>query len=173
MKKITKVTNILKKEKVDYLFISASENIAWLLNIRGTDSDFSPLPNCFLVIDKFLRIYLFCDLNKIDMKFKKKLNFIKIFEINELEKFLNKISNKNFLIDSLTCSVFFKNIIEKYNIVKINTDPIYYLKSQKNNREIKNIKKIHEYDGASLTKFLFWIQNNFKKKKNYRIISSE
>ena len=60
---------------------------------------------------------------------------------------------------------FFKDIVEKYNIIKINTDPIYYLKSQKNNREIKNIKKIHEYDGASLTKFLFWIQNNFKKKK--------
>ena len=165
LEKIRKLKSFFFKKNIDIMLITSSENIAWLLNIRGTDSDFSPLPNCFLVIDKFLRIYLFCDLNKIDMKFKKKLNFIKIFEINELEKFLNKISNKNFLIDSLTCSVFFKNIIEKYNIVKINTDPIYYLKSQKNNREIKNIKKIHEYDGASLTKFLFWIQNNFKKKK--------
>ena len=112
-----------------------------------------------------MRIKLFCDLKKIGSKFKKRLNFIKIFEINELENILKKISNKNFLIDDHTCSVFYKDIIEKYNIIKINTDPIYYLKSQKNSREIKNTKKIHEYDGASLTKFLFWIQNNFKKKK--------
>tara|TARA_A100001011_G_scaffold337692_1_gene368028 strand:- start:4128 stop:5846 length:1719 start_codon:yes stop_codon:yes gene_type:complete len=165
LEKIRKLKSFFHKKDVDIMLVTSSENIAWLLNIRGRDSDFSPLPNCFLIIDKLMRIKLFCDLKKIGSKFKKRLNFIKIFEINELENILKKISNKNFLIDDHTCSVFFKDIIEKYNIIKINTDPIYYLKSQKNSREIKNTKKIHEYDGASLTKFLFWIQNNFKKKK--------
>ena len=46
-----------------------------------------------------------------------------------------------------------------------NTDPIYLCKSKKNNIEIKNAKKIHELDGAALTKFLFWIKVNFKKRK--------
>ena len=51
------------------------------LNIRGNDSNYSPIPNCFLIIDKQMRIFLFCDLKKIDKKFKNKLSFINIIEI--------------------------------------------------------------------------------------------
>ena len=47
--KINKLLNILKKKKVDFQFISASENIAWLLNIRGKDSEFTPMPNACLL----------------------------------------------------------------------------------------------------------------------------
>ena len=54
------------------MLLTASENIAWLLNIRGHDSDFSPLPNCYLIIDKKMQFYLFSDLNKVDSKFQKK-----------------------------------------------------------------------------------------------------
>ena len=147
------------------MFVTSSENVAWLLNIRGHDSNFSPIPNCYLIIDNQMKVFLFCDLKKIDTKFKKKLNFISILEIDELDKFLRKIKYKKFLIDDLTCSVFYKNIIKENNKILKITDPIYLLKSQKNNIEISNTKKIHEYDGAALTKFLFWVQNNFKKKK--------
>ena len=156
---------IFFKNNIDVMLVTSSENIAWLLNIRGQDSDFSPIPNCFLIIDKQMRIFLFCDLKKIDTRFKKKLSFIYILEIGELHNFLRKIKRKNFSIDSLTCSVFFKSIIKKDNNILLNTDPIYFLKSQKNNIEINNTKKIHEYDGAALTKFIFWVQKNFKKKK--------
>tara|TARA_B100000029_G_scaffold184781_1_gene182346 strand:- start:62 stop:967 length:906 start_codon:yes stop_codon:yes gene_type:complete len=44
-------------------------------------------------------------------------------------------------------------------------DPIHFLKSIKNNTEIKNIKKSHLTDGVALTKFLFWLKKNFKKRK--------
>ncbi len=147
------------------MLITSSENVAWLLNIRGKDSNFSPIPNCFLIVDKYINVFLFCDLEKIDNKFKKKLSFIKFLETNKLEKFLKKINNKSFLIDSSTCSIFYRKIIKKNNNIIKDIDPIYFYKSQKNNVEINNTKKIHEFDGAALTKFLFWIKNNYKKKK--------
>ena len=155
------------------MLITSSENVAWLLNIRGNDSNYSPIPNCFLIIDKQMRIFLFCDLKKIDKKFKNKLSFINIIEITELENFLKKMNNKNFLIDGLTCSVFFKDIIKKNNKILNNSDPIYFLKSQKNKIEIKNTKKIHEYDGAALTKFIFWLKSNFKKGNITEISAQE
>ena len=49
-KKIQKIVKWLKKTKINYLFISAPENVAWLLNIRGHDSPFSPIPNCRLLV---------------------------------------------------------------------------------------------------------------------------
>ena len=41
------------------MLVTSSENIAWLLNIRGNDSNFSPIPNCFSLIDKQMKIFLF------------------------------------------------------------------------------------------------------------------
>ena len=58
LQKIFKVCSYLKKNKSDYLFITAPENIAWLLNIRGYDNPTSPIPNCYLVISKKRNIYL-------------------------------------------------------------------------------------------------------------------
>ncbi len=165
LEKILNLKKEFKKKNLDLMLITSSENIAWLLNIRGRDSNYSPLPNSFLIIDKKLRTFLFCDLRKIDIKLKKKLGFVKILKIKELDNFINKIKNKNFLIDKLTCSIHYKNIILKNNKINKDEDPIYLLKSQKNITEINNIKKIHEYDGAAVTKFLFWIKNNFRKKK--------
>jgi len=165
LRKFKKLKKNFYENNIDIMLITSSENVAWLLNIRGNDSDYSPIPNCFLIIDKQMKFFLFCDLKKINNKFKKKLYFINILEINELDNFIKKIKNKNFLVDSSTCSIYYKNIIQKNNIIKKDIDPIYLLKSQKNNIEISNIKKIHEYDGAALTKFLFWIQKNYKKKK--------
>ena len=172
-KKIRNLKKHFYKNNIDILLVTSSENVAWLLNIRGHDSEFSPIPNCFLIIDKKLRIFLFCDLKKINKKFQKKLNFINILEINELENFLNRIKNKNFSIDSLTCSIFYKNIIQQNNVILKSTDPIYFFKSLKNKVEIMNTKKIHEYDGAAITKFLFWVKNNFKKKKITEITAQE
>ena len=161
------------KNKIDVMLITSSENIAWLLNIRGHDSDYSPIPNCYLFIDKKKRIFLFCDLTKVNSEFKKKLSFVHFLQINKLENFLQRIKRQNFLIDELTCSIFYKNIIKKDNNIMKIIDPIYYFKSQKNKVELKNTKKIHEYDGAALTKFLFWIRNNYKTKKITELTAQE
>ena len=59
---LSKVNNLKKyffKNKIDIMLVTSTENIAWLLNIRGHDSDYSPIPNCHLVIDKKMRIFYF------------------------------------------------------------------------------------------------------------------
>ena len=63
-KKIAKVSSFLKKNNCDYLFITAPENIAWLLNIRGYDSPTSPVPNCNLLLTKKKKVYLIAERNK-------------------------------------------------------------------------------------------------------------
>ena len=53
--KISKIINYLKLNKADYLFISAPENVAWLLNIRGYDNPNSPIPNARLIISNYTK----------------------------------------------------------------------------------------------------------------------
>ena len=163
--KIKKILKIIQRDKIDIQFITASENVSWLLNIRGNDCDFSPLVKGYLIINKNNNVFFFCDIKKINQKLRKQINNIKILNINYLEKFLHNIKDKNFKIDGLTCSIYFKNIIDKNNNIASVYDSTYLLKSIKNKTEIKNIKKSHIIDGAALTKFIFWIKENFKNKK--------
>ena len=68
--KINKISNYLKKKKSDYLFITASENNAWLLNIRGNDTKYTPYPISYILINKNKNIKFFCDLKKISLLLK-------------------------------------------------------------------------------------------------------
>ena len=165
--KVNKIVSNLKKVGADFQFITASENNAWLLNIRGNDSKYTPIPYSYILIDKKKNINFFCDLRKIPFSFKKKFNKIKFVNINETDTILSKINRKKILIDKNTCSVYFENIILKSNKIIDQKDPIYIFKAIKTKKEIENVKRAHVYDGAALTKYLFWLKNNFQKKKDY------
>ena len=65
----------------------------------------------------------------------------------------------------MSCSIHYKYLIKENNKIIEKIDPIYFLKSVKNPTEIINMKKSHIMDGVALTKFLFWLKKNFKKKK--------
>jgi len=164
-KKISKVKNIIFKNKADYLLITAPENVAWILNIRGHDSAFSPIPNARLLIRRDGNIDLFSNLDKIKKIKKKFSKKIKIHDTNKINEMLTSLWKKNIWLDSLSCSVYYKNLLRKKNKIIEKIDPIYLLKSIKNSTEINNMKKSHMVDGVALTKFLFWLKKNFKKKK--------
>ena len=104
---------LLNKNRLNLQFITASENVAWVLNLRGRDSEFTPIPNSYLIITDKSKIYFFCDLKKIDKNLEKKLKNITVLNIRYINQFLSKIKNKKIQIDISSCSIFFKNIIKK------------------------------------------------------------
>ena len=158
--KLNKISTHLIKNNSDYLFISAPENVAWTLNIRGKDGPNTPMPNSRLIVSKTKRIYLIANKTKckklIDQKI---INSNQIIDIREIHKF----KNGSFIIDENTCSIYFENLIKSKFKIRKKEDPIYYFKSIKNKTEIKNMIKSHVTDGVALTKFLYWMKNINKK----------
>ena len=171
--KVNKISNYLKKKKTDFLLVTASENNAWLLNIRGRDAKYAPIPFSYILIDKNKKIKFFCDLKKISSSFKKKFKKISFLDIKNCTKILLNIKKRKFIIDDNTCSFFLKSIINKNNKILSLQDPIYYFKAIKGKQEIENIKKVHIYDGIALTKYLFWLKKNFYKKNITEISASQ
>jgi Xaa-Pro aminopeptidase len=171
--KINKITNYLNKKKSDYLFITASENNAWLLNIRGHDTKYTPIPCSYILIGKNKNTKFFCDLKKISLPFKKNFRNIEFLDIKICSKVLSGIKKKKIIIDKNSCSYFFENIIQKDNKILDCNDPIYLLKAIKGKKEIQNVKKAHIYDGVALTKYLFWVKKNFHKKNITEISGSK
>ena len=163
--KINKIYNILKLKKADYLFISAPENVAWLMNIRGYDNPTTPIPNSHLLINKNKKIFLIAD-EKITSKIVKERKFNKNQIINpkKFDKLIKKLNGNKFIIDALSCSILNEKIIKsRFKIIE-EEDPCYKLKSIKNATEIKHTINAHIEDGLALTKFIYWIKNVNKKK---------
>ena len=166
LKKINKVSSILKKSKIDYLFLSAPENVAWLLNIRGHDNPTSPIPNCRLLLSKNKKFFIICEKKKLLSLIKeKKITHDQIINPGELTSFFSKIKKGKFIIDNKTCSIFYRDslINNNHKIISEN-DPVYLMKSIKNKNEINNMINAHIEDGVALTKFLYWIKILNKKK---------
>jgi len=163
--KIDKIRNILKSSKNNYLFVSAPENVAWVLNIRGSDNPNSPIPNCRLIIGKDKELFMITQKEKASRIVKeKKLSKKQIINPEKFENLIKKLKGKRFIIDSLSCSVFNENIIKsKFKISNID-DPCYKLKAIKNSSEINHMINAHIEDGVALTKFIYWIKNVNKKK---------
>ncbi len=163
--KINRLIKELSSMKIDNIFISAPENVAWLLNIRGKDNPFSPIPNCKLILTKDRKLYFFSCPKKIS-KIKNNLEY-KNLEYCTYDKFIEIIENlkgNSFCIDKLTCSIFNEEIIKLKFKINLWTDPCYSFKSIKNKSEIKNMISTHVKDGVALTKFIYWIKNLNKKK---------
>ncbi len=163
--KILEVKKFFNKDKMDYLLVTAPENIAWILNIRGHDSIFSPIPNARLLMNKNGDIHFFANPKKITIIKKSLPKKIIFHEENKIEKILTNLYKNKIFLDSLSCSIYYKNLLKKKNIIVEKIDPIYLFKSIKNITEIKNMKKSHLSDGVALTKFLFWIKKNFRRRK--------
>jgi len=166
LNKISKVSKFLKLKDIHYLLTTAVENISWLLNIRGSDASSSPLTNGKILFNKNGKIIFFTNIKKITPQIKKAFGKKVIFIKEELfVNYLKKIKNSKILIDKKTCSFYYeKNIHSSNKLIDIE-DPIYLLKAIKNKTEISNIKIAHLFDGIALTKFIFWLKNNYKKTK--------
>ena len=166
-RKIKKISDWLKKTKSNYLFISAPENVAWLLNIRGHDNPNSPIPNCHLIMQRNKNFYL---ISKIDAAKKliqeKKVKKNQIIDPKKFEILVNNLNKGKIIIDKKSCSIFYENLLKKKLQTIKKDDPIYHLKSIKNSKEIKGMINCHVLDGVALTKFLYWIKKINKKKIN-------
>jgi len=125
--KIIKVKNILLKNKVDCLLVTAPENVAWILNIRGHDSAFSPIPNARILMNNKGNINLFSKMEKIT-KIKNILpKKIKFHEENKIEEKLKKLWKSNVWLDSLSCSIHYKNLLKKKKKIKKKKNQIFFL----------------------------------------------
>ena len=126
--KLKKVVSFIKKNQANFLFVSAPENVAWLLNIRGWDNPNSPIPNCHLLIDNFSRIFLISKKSKLSKLVKeKKIKKNQIIDPTNFQKFFNDSNKQKILIDKKTCSIFYEDIFKsKLKVSKIE-DPIYLL----------------------------------------------
>ncbi len=164
----TKRKQILQGLAAGMLIITKPENVCWLLNIRATDVEFTPLLLAQAILFKNGDVDLFVDpkraQNLIDADLAK-VNFI------DPEKFQWRIlslkeSFAKIQIDESSTNYWLYQLLQKNNFTIINkVDPIEIAKACKNHAEISGAIKAHQVDGLALTKFLFWLEKSLQENQ--------
>lgn len=158
--KISCVVDALDAADADGLLITALDEIAWLLNLRGSDVDYTPVVIAFAYVSEDERV-LFIDSEKVTSEVKAHLKKygVKIKDYDDIEKFLGKISSTatvmvdpNRVSDALGQAM----ICNKTYMAS----PVIALKGVKNESQIAGFRQAMLYDGAAMVRMMMWLEQN-------------
>lgn len=163
--KIIEIREQMKEEGAEVLLITALDETAWILNLRGNDIKCSPVFMSFMLLTMKKSI-VFCRKEALGASIVEylKSNDIEIKEYEDVYDFVENIRESRIWLDKSTANDKIINVIHNSNTVMDKLSPALKLKSVKNQTEINNIKRAHVLDGIAMTKFIYWLKNNVGKE---------
>ena len=156
--KISRIRTALRQRHADGMLISALDDIAWTLNLRGTDVHCVPVFVSYLLISS-QQVSLYVDSAKINDEVKAYLteNGISLYPYNKVAEGLKRYSEYNILLDGDETSYFLWKTVKCKEIIAGNS-PVPAMKAQKNDREIAGFRQAMLRDGVAMVKFLRWLK---------------
>ncbi|WP_335956073.1 aminopeptidase P family protein [Acinetobacter guillouiae] len=167
LEKITAIRHKLIQKKATGHFISALDDIAWILNCRGRDVEYNPVFLAHLYIDHS-RTVLFIDDAKLSTEMQQRfaLDNIEILAYNASIKFLLELKQQNILIDPAKVSISSAQAIEQQSHLVQDINPSSLFKSRKHPSEITHVRSAMTKDGVALCHFFHWLDNALADKES-------
>lgn len=155
--KIKRIRLALRAQHADGMLISALDDIAWTLNLRGTDVHCVPVFVSYLLIASD-KVSLFVDEAKVSSEIRAYLesNGVSMYKYNKVEEGLKAYSEYNILLDGNETSYYLWKAVRCQEIVQASS-PIPAMKAVKNEAEIAGYRSAMLKDGVAMVKFLKWL----------------
>lgn len=158
--KIAELRNRLAKFGANAMLVTALDDIAWCMNIRGNDVDYNPVVISYALITND-KATLFINSEKLDDAMRAHLNNsgIATAEYNEVVPALRTLSQETVIcIDTDKCNFeLYDAIADGVKIVE-HSSPIFEMKSVKNEIELAGEKRAMVKDGVALVRFWKWLE---------------
>ena len=156
--RVVRIRKSLRELHADGMLVSALDDIAWTLNLRGTDVHCNPVFVSYLLIESD-KVSLFVDDNKLSPEVKQYLqdNQVSLYNYNKVEKCLESYSEYNILLDGDETSYYLWKTVKCQEIVAA-ASPIPAMKAVKNKAEIEGYRSAMLKDGVAMVKFLKWLK---------------
>lgn len=156
--KIQRIRKALREHHADGILVSALDDIAWTLNLRGTDVHCNPVFVSYLLISSD-QVSLFVNPKKISSEVKAYLDEhgISLFDYNQVEEGLESYADYNILLDDDETSFCLWKSVKCQEIIAAKS-PIPVMKAVKNATEIEGYHRAMLRDGVAMVKFLKWLK---------------
>ena len=159
----------MMRQEVDAVFLSALDEIVWLLNVRGSDVDYNPVVISYLLVTMD-RVYWFVrkdDYADYDEETQASFDELLADEITlcdyaevctALSTFVDEDVDRIF-VDPSTLSLHIRGHLDEcgYDVVE-GKSPVPLRKSLKNRVEIEGMREAHLEDGLAMEQFLYWLE---------------
>ena len=157
--KVAAIRTELKKKGIFALFLSSLDEIAWTLNLRGSDVHCNPVIVSYLLVTQDEVVY-FISPEKITQEVNEYLQEqqVSLRKYYEAESFLNSFAGENILIDPKKTNYAIYSAINPACKVVRGESPVTLLKAIRNEQEIAGIHHAMQRDGVALVKFLKWLE---------------
>ena len=157
--KVAAISTELKKKGIFALFLSSLDEIAWTLNLRGSDVHCNPVIVSYLLVTQDEVVY-FISPEKITQEVNEYLQEqqVSLRKYDEAESFLNSFTGENILIDPKKTNYAIYSAINPACKVVRGESPVTLLKAIRNEQEIAGIHHAMQRDGVALVKFLKWLE---------------
>ena len=157
--KVAAIRTELKEKGIFALFLSSLDEIAWTLNLRGSDVHCNPVIVSYLLVTQDEVVY-FISPEKITQEVNEYLQEqqVSLRKYDEAESFLNSFTGENILIDTKKTNYAIYSAINPACKVVRGESPVTLLKAIRNEQEIAGIHHAMQRDGVALVKFLKWLE---------------
>ena len=157
--KVAAIRTELKEKGIFALFLSSLDEIAWTLNLRGSDVHCNPVIVSYLLVTQDEVVY-FISPEKITQEVNEYLQEqqVSLRKYDEAESFLNSFTGENILIDPKKTNYAIYSAINPACKVVRGESPVTLLKAIRNEQEIAGIHHAMQRDGVALVKFLKWLE---------------
>jgi Xaa-Pro aminopeptidase len=163
--KIETVRAKMIEKGVDFHLLTALDDIAWLLNIRGNDVTCNPVAICYALVTP-KNVQLFINPKKVpsDIAQVLKADGIEILEYGSVENALRDLpKNSKILLSQHQVSHWLHNAIPDGTQLGFGDSIPHFAKAIKNEVEIEHFRKVMAKDGVAMVRFFKWLEANIGK----------
>ena len=157
--KLLDIRKALREQHADGMLMAALDDIAWTLNLRGSDVHCNPVFVSYLLITSTNAI-LYINKEKLTSEVCDYLetNRVSIAPYEDVAKGLSNYFEYNILLDPDEVNyTLFKSV--KREVVR-GTSPVPLMKAVKNKTEQEGFRRAMVRDGVAMVKFLKWLEDN-------------
>ena len=159
--KIEAVQNMLQEQKADYYLFTSADSVSWLMNIYAHDLPYSPVVRAYALLGKDGNVKLFGDNLETDLP---------SGNWDDFNTEIGRLGEVKLMYDGHNTPEKIKKLVaEDTKLIKA-PDICQLLKAEKNFTELQGMINCHIRDGVALSKFLCWLQDNYRGKTEYDIV---
>ncbi|MDR6156792.1 Xaa-Pro aminopeptidase [Chryseobacterium sp. SLBN-27] len=162
--KIAAIRQKMESMEATVHVISSLDDVAWTLNLRGSDVQSNPVFLGYIVITKN-DAKLFTDLEKLEVEARKQMDeaWVKMMPYEEFYNCLKAFRNEKVLVSPNSNQSIFEALKSENKMIKAPV-PGNLMKAQKNETELEGFRKVMVRDGVAMVKFLYWLTHNAGKE---------
>ncbi len=158
--KLSQVREKMRREDSDILVLTALDEIAWLLNLRGDDTECCPVFLSFMIITQD-NATLCVQEDAVNQEIRDKLekSGVGLAPYDSIyDKLQNLRQGSSVWLDGNTANYRIKNCVPDGVKLKLSESPVVLMKAVKTPEEIKNMMGAHVKDGVAVTRFIYWLK---------------